>query len=191
MQVVEITGTSGQTNGENCQASHRKGGRCRLQLAGVCSSAAFGVCIVIAANHDQGGRVCLLQRFGHGCQVASVKRHRNGAARGLVQACGRGVAFSHQQHRSAHRIAAPVPQPRLAAAFLKKLVGAVERFLRGNGLDVPQMARSIAQRNQQHAIRRKPHAVALNAFSVKVATLPGVAGSVPLCKGFITCGRVA
>ena len=167
--VVEVTGTSGQTFREHSQASHRTGGRRGFVAAGVVAFFCERLKVIIATNHDQRGRVCQVQRFANMRQVSSIKRHSHRAARGLVHAGSRGVTFSHQQHRSGRRITAPVPQPGLAAALQKQFVGATVRgFAGGNALQVPQLARRVNQGHQHAAIRRKPHAIRLNALAGQV-----------------------
>ena len=107
-----------------------------------------------------------------------------------MQACGCGVALGHQQHQSPRRITAPVPQPRLAPALQKQLVGAIGWALGGYALQVPQLARCIAHRHQQAAIRGKAHAVGVHALAGQIRAVALGAGCIPLAHRVSRCSSV-
>ena len=156
------------------------------------TGALLGAGVIITADHDQGGWVCLVQGVSHLRQIACIKGTCSRAVCCLMHAGGRGVTFSHQQHRCPRRIADHVPKTRFTATALKQFIwpAAGWRFW-GDALHVPQFAGGIAHWNQQRAIRCDPHTVRLHAFAGQVATVPSLAGSVPDCLGFIAGGRVA
>ena len=129
-------------------------------------------------------------------QVAGVKGHGHGVACGLVQGAGRGKALGDQQHGRAGggvvagQIAHQVPQPGLAATLQKQLVGPAARLRWCDLLQVPQLARPIAQRHQQPATGRKAHAVGLHTLAHQVRAGAALAGFLPLRRRLVGCARL-
>ena len=190
VHVVEIAAAVGQALGEHSQATHGTGGSLGLHAPGVGARAGFCVAVVVTAHHQQRGAVLLAQGLGYVGQVASIKGHGHRVARGFMQACGCGVALGHQQHQSPRRITAPVPQARLAPALQKQLVGAIGWALGGYALQVPQLARCIAHRHQQAAVRGKAHTVGVHALAGQIRAVARGAGCLPLTHRISRCSSV-
>ena len=150
-----------------------------LVASGVVASSCKCLHIIVTAQHQQSGWIRLVQGVCHVCQVARIKGHSHRAARCLVQACRRGVAFGNQQHRSPRRIAAPVPQPGLAPALQEKLIRPAGWLVGCDALHVPQLARCITHRHQQPAVSTEAHTIGLHTLAGQVGALTRVAGTVP------------
>ena len=154
MLVVEVRPTSGQALGENCQPLHGSGRRCGFVASGVGAGALLRGLVVIATDHDQRGRVPLAQGTGHGTQVARMAGHGHGVASRLKQAGGCGVALRYQHNSRRVTIGGGcgtvqhMKQASDAAALEEQLVRAGLGWRGCDALQVPQLARRIAQRHQ-------------------------------------------
>jgi hypothetical protein len=154
---------SGQALGKHGQPLHGTGGRRRLVAAGVVARAGkVSAGHHHRTDHHQGGRV--LPGAGPLPRVPGCPHQRPRPPGGPWLGAGLRPWRSprHQQHRSARRITAPMPQARLAPALQKQLVGAIVCWaFGGNALHVPQPCpphRARAPAIQPSGAKRTPWA---------------------------------
>ena len=121
VQIVKVfTVTGWQPLGparEHGQPLHSLGSGFGLFAAWVTACACLRGAVIVPTHGQQGGRQQRPHGLGHVQQVARVKGHHHGPARGLVQAGRCGVALSHQHNGSAGQMAQHMPQAGLAPAL--------------------------------------------------------------------------
>lgn len=176
---------------------HGAGGCCGFVAPGVVACSCKRVHIVVPTQHQQDSGALIAQGFGHAGQIARIKGHCHRVARGLVQACRRGVALCNQQYTGCIAIAGQLAQGADIATSATAPTCAHPsetacRVHRPQALrdvsQVPQFARCIAHRHQQPATGGDANTERLHSFAHQVrggfCGFAGVAGLIPQGKRF-------
>ena len=210
MQVVEVAelgafgvvgGAAGLFVGKHrghVGAAHFHGGSAGAGHARI----AFAEGVVVGQDEDVRRFVALVQRGGHGGQVARVKRHGHGQACGLEHAGAGGVALAHQDHRRARGHAQLVEVALLDQAsgpeFLLQAAGLLAGLAPTDDLQAVDVARHVQHRHHHRPLGREAHAVPAHALAVQVlavtllgAALPGFGGTLGGAGGIGLAGQFA
>ena len=154
--------------------AYRQGSGLRLADARV----AIGQVVVIGADQDLDALVSLGQRLSRGHQVASIERHSHRPPAGLKQTGSGGVPLSHQQDAGGLRADVEKMACLGQACGPEIFVASLTLFCMDE-LQTVDPGRGVQHRDDDRALGRKAHAVALHSLAVQVGGVAVFAAQLP------------